>query len=680
MWQFRALIWWSVAIVSVAPARAADGVTFNKDIAPIVFERCASCHRPGQIGPFSLLTYRDARQHLTQIVDATKTRVMPPWKPVHGSAQFVGDRSLSDAEIALIQRWAAEGAVEGEPGDLPSVPHWNDGWQLGVPDVVAKMSEVYTLRADGGDVFRTFVLPIPTDRVRYVRAIEFNPGNTRAVHHANIGVDHTSSSRRLDAADPEVGYSGGMVPDASYPPGYMLGWTPGQRPRSSPPDMAWRLEPGSDLVVQLHMQPTGKPEPVQVSAAFYFTDTPPSRSPVGIRLGSETIDIPAGASEYVITDEYVVPVDAELLAVQPHAHNLGRTMFAEATRPDGSTATIIDIRDWDFRWQDVYLYQTPIALPRGTRLSMRFTYDNSATNARNPVTPPQRVVWGQNTTDEMGDLWLQVVPKSPRDLAALNADVNRKSRREDIAAYTKILRSDPQNPLRHDTVAMLHLEDGRPAVAAAEFRESLTLNPDSAPTHYNLGLALSLLQQYNEALAEFQAAVRIDPNYGEAQNNLGAMLYLFGRFDEASVAYRRAIAIKPDNVEARANLGRLLVQTHQNKEAMAMFEQALLVDPNSVVSLIGLAWVKAVAPERELRDAARAIELAQRARTLAGTKEPSIADTLAAAYAAAGNFDRAVSTAEEAVASAEALKMQSLAADIRARLDLYQHRQAYVSR
>jgi hypothetical protein len=529
------LVWLCAAVVTgVPPASAAEPVTFNKDIAPILLDRCATCHRPGQIGPFSLLTYRDARQHLTQIADATKRRVMPPWKPVPGTGPFVGDRSLTDEQIDLIQQWAAAGGPEGERSEEPPrPPAWNEGWQLGPPDAVAKMDRVYTLRADGGDVFRTFVLPIPTDTVRYVRAIEFNPGNPRAVHHANLGVDRTKSSRHLDAADEEIGYSGGMVPDAGYPPGYMLGWTPGQRPRPSPDGMAWRLEPGSDLVVQLHMQPTGKPETVQVSAAFYFTDERPSRTPVGIRLGSETIDIAAGEREHEITDSYQLPVDVQLLAVQPHAHNLGRTMFAEAVRPDGSRAPIIDIRDWDFRWQDVYVFRTPVDLPKGTRISMRFTFDNSETNVRNPVKPPRRVVWGQNTTDEMGDLWLQVVPKSERDLALLNSDVNRKSRGEDIAAYTKILQSDPQNPLRHDTVGLLHLQDGRPSVAAAEFRTSLRLNPDSAPTHYNLGLALSMMQGYRDALTEFQTAVSLDPNYAEAQNNLGAMQHLFGQLDHA---------------------------------------------------------------------------------------------------------------------------------------------------
>jgi tetratricopeptide (TPR) repeat protein len=677
----RVIVASSFVLFGLAPcARAADPVTFTRDIAPILFEHCAACHRPGDIGPFSLLTYRDARQHLTQIAQATAARIMPPWKPDAGPHPFVGDRSLSSDEIALIQTWAAEGGVEGDPADLPPVPPRPNRWQLGTPDVVAEMPEAFTLRAEGPDVFRTFVLRIPTDRPRYVKAIEFRPGNARAVHHANIGVDHTSSSRRLDEADAEIGYEGGMVPDAGYPAGYMLGWTPGQRPRPSPDGMPWRLEPGSDLVVQLHMQPTGKPETVQASAAFYFTDEPPARTPVGLRLGSETIEIAPGDPAYEISDRYVLPVDVELLAIQPHAHNLGRRMEANATRPDGTVVPLITIRDWDFRWQDVYRYQTPIALPAGTTLSMRFVYDNSAGNPRNPVQPPQHVVWGQNTTDEMGDLWLQVVPTAAADLGRLVDDIGRKTRAEDIAAYTKVMRADPLNPLRHDAVALLHLQAGRPSVAVAEFRESLRLNPQSAPTHYNLGLAFSVLRQYEPAMREFEAAVRLDPAYAAAHNNLGAMQHLVGQLDAAAASYRRAFTIDPENADAHNNLGRLLTQEGQYGAAVVQFEAALRLTPDAARTLAGLAWIRASAPDPALRDAPEAVRLAERAATLAGTGDPTVLDTLAVAQASAGSFDRAIATAEDALAGADKLGMQALAGAIRARLQLFMQHQPYLSK
>src|SRR4029079_16670986 len=199
----------------------------------------------------------------------------------------------------------------------------------------------------------------------------------------------------------------------------------------------------SDVVVQLHLQPTGKPEPVQVSVGFFFTSDVPTRVPIGLLLGGETIEIAAGDRQYEVTDRYVLPVDVEVLAVQPHAHNLARMMEAAAALPDGTARQLIAIKDWDFRWQDVYRYTRSFTLPKGTTISMRFTYDNSAGNPRNPSRPPRPVVWGQNTTDEMGDLWIQVVPRSAADLMTLNEDINRKTGAEDLAAYTRVLNADP---------------------------------------------------------------------------------------------------------------------------------------------------------------------------------------------------------------------------------------------
>ena len=669
----------AIQLVSSAAA-AADAPTFSKDIAPIMFEQCSVCHRPGAIGPFSLLTYRDARQHATQIADVTRRRVMPPWKPQPGHGDFLGARLLTTQQIELIADWVSTGTAEGKSSDLPALPAWKDGWQLGTPDLIVSMPAAYTLRADGGDVFRTFVIHVPTDTPKFIRGIEFHPGNARAVHHANLGVDRTRSSRRLDDKDPEPGYVGGMVPDAGYPPGYMLGWTPGQQPRPSPDGMAWRLEPASDIVVQLHLQPTGKPEPVQVSVGLFFTGEEPVRTPVGLRLGSETIDIPAGEGAYQISDRYVLPVDVDVLAIQPHAHNLGREMVASAKLPDGSVRPLIAITDWDFRWQDVYRYREPFLLPKGSEISMRFTYDNSAANPRNPFQPPRRVVWGQNTTDEMGDLWIQMVPRTADDLRFLNDDISRKTHGEDLAAYTKVLQTDPANPLRHDAVAMLYLQEGRTAEAIVQFRESLALNQESAPTHYNLGLALSMRRAYDEAAAEFERALAIDPDYAEAHNNLGAMMHLSGQFEKAAVHYRRAAALKPDNAEAHSNLGRLLTLQGKPADAVEAFTRALALQPDAASALSGLAWVRATTADPAVRDAAASIRLAEHAADLTSRRDPSVLDTLAAAYAAGGRFDEARTTAREAMTMAEGTGMEPLWLELRERLKLYEQRTAYIAR
>ncbi|HEV3141112.1 MAG TPA: tetratricopeptide repeat protein, partial [Vicinamibacterales bacterium] len=636
---------------------------------------------PGEIGPFSLITYDDLKRRVTQIAKVTaRPGLMPPWKPLGPVDQFEDDRRLRADERAVISAWLREGAPEGDPRDLPPAPTWKSGWGLGAPDLVVTMPQAYTVPPAGGDTFRTFVLPIPVTRARYVRAMEFRPDNPRVVHHASIGVDRTKSSRRLDERDPEPGYVGGMVPDARYPEGQLLGWTPGQSPRPSPPGTAWRLDPASDLVVQVHMQPTGKPEPLRVSAAFYFTDDPPTRTPLGLRLGSETIDIPPGEREYVLRDSYVLPVDVEILAIQPHAHNLARRMDAKATLPDGRTRDLIAIADWDFRWQDVYRYKSPVLLPKGSTIAMRYTYDNSAANVRNPMHPPKRVVWGQNTTDEMGDLWIQVVPVSPGDAAVLGQDFRRKAHAEDVAAYTKLLREEPNNPLRHDAAGDLYLEDRRFDDAIAEYRKSLALNPESASTHYNLGYALSARGRTAEAadaVSEFREALRIDPEYAQGHTNLGALLQLQGKTDEALDHFRRAAAIRPDFFDARINLAQLLSAGGRSREAMDAFRAALALRADDPRALSGLAWIQATAADADLRNADEAVRLAERAAVATRRRDISVLDALAAAYASAGRFAEATTAAREGIALATSAGLSAAASQLRDRLLLYEKGQPY---
>ena len=650
-------------------------VTFTRDVAPIVFAHCAFCHRPGEIGPFSLLTYDDLKGRAASIARVTAQRVMPPWKPEPGKGEFLGQRRLTDDQIRTIQEWVAQGAVEGDSKDLPPLPAWKEGWQLGTPDLVVSMPVAYQLQADGTDVFRTFVLPIPLTTPRYVRALEFRPGNRRVVHHANIGVDRRRRSRRPDPLDSQPGYPGAMMPDAT-PEGQLLGWTPGQIPHPAHPgaSIAWRLEPGSDLVVQAHLQPNGKPEPVQVSVGFFFTnEAPPDTAPTLLRMGSQSIDIPSGERNYVITDSYDLPVDVTLLAIQPHAHYLGRQMEATATLPDGSTRWLISIRDWDFRFQDVYRYVEPVSLPKGTRLSMRFTYDNSAENTRNPHrTAPQHVLWGPKTFDEMGDLWLQVVARRSEDAATLAQDFRRKTYAEDLAANLRLLQADPADPLKHDVVGALYLESGRNHDAIPHFRESLRINPASAAAHYNLGLALSRQGNTEEALTQFEDAARLDPGYSEAHNNLSVLLPLFDRMDAALTHARRAVELSPENFRAHTNLGRILWAKGEMSEAIKELRLALSLNGNWVPALGDLGWILATSSGSEPRDSAEAVVRAERAATLTDYRDPSVLDLLAAAYASAGRFDLARSTAQTALNMALGGGMRPLADAIRQRSASYE--------
>jgi Flp pilus assembly protein TadD len=560
--SFARVAAFALALMTSTGARTvqAQPVTYARDIAPLVFDRCVQCHQPGGPAPFSLLTYAAVRQRAGQIADVTKRRFMPPWKAEPESGSFVGQTPLTAAEIDLIQRWVQSGTPEGNPRDLPATPRLTAGWVLGQPDVIVDFPDSYTLPAEGTDVFRIFVLPLPIATARYVRGLEFRPGNARVVHHANIRLDRTAVSRARDADDPVPGYDGLLARTATYPDGHFLGWTPGQVVPLLDREFAWRLEPGTDLVIQLHMQPSGKPEAVRPSVGLFFAPAPAAdaarRTPSILRLGDQGIDIAAGDSAYVINDSYVLPVDVDVLAVQPHAHYRARDIQGIATLPDGSRKWLIHIKDWDFRWQHVYRLIAPMRLPKGTTVAMQFTYDNSDMNARNPERPPARARWGQRSRDEMGDLWLQVQTRDARDRATLTAEVRRKMTAEDTVGYETMIREYPDDADLHDDVAVLYLELGKPDAAVTHFETSLRLRPDSAPAYFNVGTALAVAGRLEPARTALERALHLRPGYSAAHNNLGNVLAVMGRRDEAIRHFQEALRLDPNNAEARTSLER----------------------------------------------------------------------------------------------------------------------------
>lgn len=609
------LLW--LTIVLCCPHEAAGqeldsppAPTFTKEIAPLLFEACSSCHRPGGVAPFSLLTYPDVRQRATQIAEVTESRFMPPWKIGPSHDQFVGQRHLIDAEIALIRTWVDRGAPEGDARDLPPTPEWTDGWQLGQPDLIVTIPEPFTLQPTATDAFRIFAIPVPVGTKRYVRGVEFRPGNPRVVHHANIRLDRTGASGKLDAADPAPGYDGLMPRSAEYPDGHFLGWTPGQLAPLVGPDLAWPILPATDLVVQLHMQPTGATEQVQPSIGFYLSDEPPSRTPSILRLGSQGIDIPAGQAEYAIADSYVLPADADLLAIQPHAHYRARHVSGTAEWPDGTRTTLLEIDDWDFRWQHVYRYRAPLRLPRGTKLSMRFTYDNSVQNPRNPHQPPQHVLWGQRSADEMGDLWFQLLPRDPGHLSLFKLEAAQKMTAEDIVGYETMLRANPDDAELHDDVALLYLQSQQSTKAVEHFRASVALRPQSAAAHFNVATALIAAGRFGEAVVALQRALAIDPSYAKARGSLGDVFTATGRLDEAVVEYRKALQLDPLLPEPHNNIGAVLMAQGETSGAMGYFEHALRLRPDYAEAHYGLGRAYRASGDvgralRHLREAAR---------------------------------------------------------------------------
>lgn len=661
----------------VGPA-SRDTVTFVRDVAPILRRRCASCHRPGGPAPFSLLTYQEARDRAALIAAAARSRRMPPWLPSAGRGEFQGERRLTDSEIRSLVQWAEQGALPGDLNSYPPAPDQSGGWHLGEPDLVVTMPEAYTLPARGAEVFRNFVLPAAVPRIRWVEAVELDPGSPRVVHHAMLMVDRTPASRQLDARDPEPGFVGMHgIGNAQMPSGFFLGWTPGRVPSREPAGLAWRLEPASDLVLQLHLRPDTAPASIVARVALYFADAPTSAITTALRLGSQTIDIPPGTRHYTIRDSYVLPVDVEVLGVYPHAHYLAREMTAVATRPGGAAEWLLHIAEWDFNWQDAYRYARPIPLPRGTTIAMEYGYDNSAGNPHNPSRPPGRVVYGPRSVDEMADLWLQVALHDSADLAVLRRDFEDRERRVHIAGLRQHLRLHPEDAAGRLRLGNALLADGRPAEAALEYRSVLAADPDDGNAHFSLAQAFQALGRPDQAIAHYSEALRLIPEHVEAHTNMGNALFALNRAPEAVESYRRALALEPDRAGPHNNLGVALLAAGRGREGLEHLREAARLAPGWAAPVAALAWALATHPDDRIRAPAEAIGLAERAVVLTERRDARVLSTLAAALAAQGAFARAVPVAEEALAMAEAQDAPALAMEVRQLLALYRRGVAY---
>jgi tetratricopeptide (TPR) repeat protein len=536
-------------LLSCTPSKPASP-TYARDIAPILHRECVPCHRPGELAPFPLLTYDDARKRARQIVQVTGSGFMPPWKPEPGFGTFVGERRLSAGDIETLRRWAEAEAPLGDSTLVPEPPVFTDGWRLGEPDLVLGMPESYTVPAEGVDLFRNFLLAGVIDETRYIRAFQFRPGNPKVVHHAVIMIDQSGTARRRDALDAEPGFAGMSFGEAREPDGHFLGWTPGKAPAQSRDEMAWSLRPGSDLVVLLHMLPTGKPEPIQASLGLYFAAGPPARVPASIRLGRKDIDIAAGDDNYVLEDRYVLPVDVELLRIYPHMHYLGKSVQVYATKPDGSKQWLIRIDDWDFNWQDDYQYEESPRLPAGTEIYMRYVFDNSWANVFNPNIPPKAVTYGLRSADEMGDLILQVLPEDPKDLAPLLQDLHHQWLAQEIQGHQMLLRADPEDFENHHTIAMYHLQAGSADSADVHFERTLQLHPTYAEAHVNYAAALAARGRLAAGIDHLEQAIDSRPGFSKAHFNLGLALHAAGQRVKAGQHFEEAARLRPEMAAA----------------------------------------------------------------------------------------------------------------------------------
>jgi mono/diheme cytochrome c family protein len=445
----------AVTVTSSSPQGAGAGaVTFSETIAPIVYANCVSCHRPGEAAPFSLISYEDVSKRGSLIAKVTESRYMPPWHAEPGFGDFADERRLTDAQIASIAEWVKPGMPRGDASRMPNVPVFTDGWQLGKPDLILEMREAFEVPSDGPDIYRNFAIPMDLTEDKWIRAVEYRPSNRRVVHHAIFQFVRAGAVADLVGADGKPGFGGAMLArmvPAFAPAGDLGGWAVGGTPRFLPSDLRWTLNKNSDFVLQIHFHPTGKPETERSTIGLYFAPAPAVRkvrelSAPGFFGVLANIDIPAGEKNYEVKASARTFANMRAYSVMAHAHYLGKEMKAIATLPDGTTRPMLWIKNWDFNWQDGYVYKQPVDLPRGTRIDVTITWDNSAENPRNPCNPPRRVRWGFQSTDEMGGVVFQTMTASDEDETALD-NFN--------AAIAKAVRNQIQN---NDTVKRLQDE------------------------------------------------------------------------------------------------------------------------------------------------------------------------------------------------------------------------------
>jgi hypothetical protein len=414
----------SLGLLIVGVALAAP-VNFNQDVAPVIYEKCSRCHRPGQSAPFPLMSYEDVAKRGKLIAAVTASRYMPPWKAEPASFPYLDSRRLSDAQLALIQTWVKEGMQRGG-GQAPPLPKFPEGWQLGPPNLIVEMPKAFNVPAEGPDVYRNVVIPLNLKQDEWVQAVELHPSSRGVVHHVLYFADTTGNAHKMGAGNiyesQGMRITGGMIP--------IGGVAGGSPPHLLPNGLALKLPKATDLILQYHFHPSGKPEIEQSKIGLYFAKKAPEHTLTGIQLPPSygmfsNLKIPAGQKEYKVTDSYTLPVDVEAVGVGAHTHYLGKTMKITATLPNGQVKTLLMIKDWDFSWQDRYLFEHTVSLPKGTRIDGELTWDNSAQNPRNPSNPPVAVKWSEETKGEMGSVSLQVYPRNEADLKTLASNYRR---------------------------------------------------------------------------------------------------------------------------------------------------------------------------------------------------------------------------------------------------------------
>jgi Flp pilus assembly protein TadD/mono/diheme cytochrome c family protein len=629
-----------------AATQTENQITWSNRIAPLVYANCTTCHHPGGGGPFSLLTYEDAKRWGAQMVSVTQSHYMPPWLPEHGFGDFADERRLSSVDIAALAQWVKQGMPEGNAATAPIAPKYSETWQYGKPDLILTIEQPFHLAASGTDVFRNFVLPYPLKETHSIRAMEIRPGAPQIVHHANLLIDRTASFRRTHPDQWRQGVPGmELEVDAGNdfdPDSHFLFWKPDTAVLVEPEGMPWRLDPGNDLILNMHLKPSGKAETISAEIGLYFTDQPPSKQPMLLQLEHDSaLDIPAGRSNFAVDDELKLPIDVDVLGIYPHAHYLGKVLEAWATLPNGQKKWLIRIPDWDIDRQSVYRYRKPVPLPKGSTIHMHYIYDNSADNMHNPHNPPVRVKAGNRSEDEMAHLWLQVLP------------VNTSQNGPDPQLDPRLLLEEAwmQNKLSkdpHDAIALYNLASSlagqhKYTGAIAAFQRLLIVHPDDERALNGLGASFDNSGDWQQAQKTFTESVTAHPNSCDSRFNLASLDLKHDRPADAEQHFRAMLQHCAGDAGAHSGLGAALLAEGQSDAAQAEFRRALTIDPHDFVALYNLGDLSLQANQLT-----QAIELLESA----AKQKPSDVDAhehLAGAYAQSERLGNAVTQLREAI-------------------------------
>ena len=402
--------------VSPAAERTGPAPTFTKDVAPVLYQNCVVCHRPGEVAPMSLLTYQDARPWARSIREVVADARMPPWlaDPKHGA--FANDRRLSQKDAATLMAWVDGGAKQGDPKDLPSPPRYVEGWNIGQPDVVLSMTEDFAVPTDGVIPYKYFVVPTNFAEDRYVQFAEIRPGNRSVVHHVIVSVREPAAGAappagelRVEARGREASRQEGEGADEGSPrgrnaDGMLVGLAPGMSPLRLPARHAKLVKKGSMLVLQMHYTTNGEAATDRTSVGLIFAKGPVEKRVITHGASARKLEIPPGEPNYESTSSFEFKEDSRILSFMPHMHVRGKDFVYKLVYPDGTSKILLSVPRYDFNWQLTYFLKEPIAVPKGSRLECTAHHDNSTNNKFNPD-PTRLVRWGPQTWEEMMIGW-----------------------------------------------------------------------------------------------------------------------------------------------------------------------------------------------------------------------------------------------------------------------------------